>query len=98
MLNALEVVNREAIIKGFGSGAESRADNILSGIHQIRTANTLHGSSLASEDKFRETPIIGGSRQVSKLKAELVRNNIVTRANLMKLYQPPKVIKMPTPL
>ena len=26
---------------------------------------------------------------MSKLKAELVRNNIVTRANLMKLYQPP---------
>lgn len=34
---------------------------------------------------------------MSKLKAELVRNNIVTRANLIKLYQPPKVHKMPTP-
>ena len=33
---------------------------------------------------------------MSKLKAELVRNNIVTRANLMKLYQPPKAVKMPT--
>ena len=89
----MEVVNREAIKGGFGSNAESRAGNILSGINQIRTANTLQSSGLWSEEKFRETPIIGGSRQVSKLKAELVRNNIVTRANLMKLYQPPKVIK-----
>jgi hypothetical protein len=34
-------------------------------------------------------PIVTGNKNVSMLKAELVRNNLVTRTDLMKLYQPP---------
>lgn len=30
-----------------------------------------------------------GARQVSSLKSELVRNKLVTRTDLMRLYQPP---------
>ena len=30
-----------------------------------------------------------GSRYLSKLKSELVRNHLVTRTDLMKMYQPP---------
>jgi hypothetical protein len=29
-----------------------------------------------------------GSKQVSNLKAELVRNNVIARADLMRLYRP----------
>ena len=29
-----------------------------------------------------------GSKQISNLKAELVRNNLVARSDLMKLYRP----------
>ena len=29
-----------------------------------------------------------GSKQISNLKAELVRNNLVSRSDLMKLYKP----------
>ena len=32
---------------------------------------------------------------VSNIKAELVRNNIVTRNDLIKLYQPPKKVILP---
>ena len=37
-----------------------------------------------------------GSRIVSNLKAELIKNNIITRTDLMKLYRPPAK-KEPTP-
>ena len=94
LMNALEAVNNQAKKGGFGQEAESRAGNML---NAIRTQDSLHKTNFWNEEKFRETPIVGGSRQVSKLKAELVRNNIVTRANLIKLYQPPAVHKMPTP-
>ena len=77
---------------GYGESAESKAGDFLKGISQIRTAKTLQSSGLLSDDKFIDTPVnelVKDSRQLSKLKAELVRNKIVTRANLMKLYQPP---------
>ena len=77
---------------GYGESAESKAEDFLRGISQIRTAKTLQSSGLLSDDKYIDTPVnelVKDSRQLSKLKAELVRNKIVTRANLMKLYHPP---------
>lgn len=35
---------------------------------------------------YGTTPIVEGTKNVSLLKAELVRNNLVTRSDLMKLY------------
>jgi hypothetical protein len=40
------------------------------------------------EENFGQ-PIVKGNRNVSMLKAELVRKNLVTRSDLMRLYQPP---------
>jgi len=38
---------------------------------------------------YGDKPVDQGTKQVSNLKAELVRNNLVTRNDLMRLYQPP---------
>lgn len=38
---------------------------------------------------YSTAPLAQGNKNVSLLKAELVRNNLVTRTDLMKLYQPP---------
>ena len=57
LLNALEIVNKEAMIGGYGQGAESKAGDFLKGISQIRTSKTLASSGLLSNEKFIDTPV-----------------------------------------
>ena len=62
------------------------ADSVLNGISWIK--------ALAREQdlptlKSSKTTTSFGNRYLSSLKSELVRNNLVTRTDLMKLYKPP---------
>lgn len=68
-----------------------------------RTASQYHNTIDVNERRSIRNPanileyapvepqpaVVEGNRNVSLLKAELVRNNLVTRSDLMKLYQPP---------
>ena len=87
LINALDIVNKEAVLGGIGQKSDSKTA-FVRGIHSIRSAATNYQTP-HSREAFSETPVLGGNRMVSNLKAELVRNNIVTRNDLMKLYQPP---------
>ena len=50
--------------------------------NSITSAGTTY-PSVKSRSTFNETPVLGGHKIVSMLKSELVRNNIVTRQNLV---------------
>ena len=95
ILSVLEIVNKEAIKTGIGGGLHGPADRMLTGINMLRskqskgplsfmddpTTNVSSGTSARSLGQ--------GVRGLSNYKAELVRHNIVTRTDLMKLYHPP---------
>lgn len=93
ILNALELVNKEAIKSGLGGGLHGPASKMLSGINMLKAKNTMGPLSFLHDvGKSRQaakTEELQGARYMSNYKAELVRHNIVTRTDLMKLYHPP---------
>ena len=66
---------------------------MLSGINMLKAKNTMAPLSFLHDvGKSRQaakTEELQGARYMSNYKAELVRHNIVTRTDLMKLYHPP---------
>ena len=95
VLDAFEVANREAQRQGTGGGIHGPAAEILSGIHQLRGSTNQNKSKEPLHEKSNKE--VSKNRQIGSLKAELVRNQIVTRGDLMKLYQPPiKKSQLPT--
>ena len=95
LLSALEVVNKEALLEGAGGGIHGPASDVLSGIKQLRSAVAQRDTGFLHHEPSDKT--LSKHRQVGALKAELVRNQIVTRTDLMKLYQPPiKRSQLPT--
>ena len=81
-------MNKEAIKNGLGGGLHGTASRVLQGIKRVdgkrkRGAITFLNEADANLAE-NEQPI--GSRYVSNYKAELVRHNIVTRTDLIKLY------------
>ena len=96
VLDALEVANREAQRQGPGGGIHGPAAEILSGIHQLRGSAAQQKTKEPLHEKSHNKEA-SKNRQIGSLKAELVRNQIVTRGDLMKLYQPPiKKSQLPT--
>lgn len=87
----LEIVNKEAIRSGLGGGLHGPANKMLNGINMLRSTNVQGPLSfLKSAAQAKPDPKESEMRQFSKnYKAELVRHNIVTRTDLMKLYHPP---------
>ena len=96
VLDALEVANKEAQRQGAGGGIHGPAAEILTGIHQLRGQNAQQRLKEPLHEKSKNK-VASKNRQIGSLKAELVRNQIVTRGDLMKLYQPPiKKSQLPT--
>mmetsp|Transcript_23365 Transcript_23365/g.28979 ORF Transcript_23365/g.28979 Transcript_23365/m.28979 type:complete len:218 (+) Transcript_23365:2199-2852(+) len=66
---------------------------MLNGINMLKAKNTLGPLAFLNDtSKMRQqaqTEAMQGARYMSNYKAELVRHNIVTRTDLMKLYHPP---------
>lgn len=100
ILQALEIVNKEAMMKGVGGGLHGPASKMLNGINMLRAKQDYGPLSFLSGD----SPINGkdssqtaqGKKIFRNYKAELVRCNVVTRTDLIKLYQPPlKKSQMP---
>ena len=56
--------------------------------NSITSAGTTYPSQ-KSRSTLNETPVLGGNKIVSMLKAELVRQNVVTRHNLVQNYKHP---------
>ena len=93
ILSVLEIVNKEALKTGHGGGIQGPANRMLNGINMVRSKGS-HGPLSFLEDPYAArgvsaTPASKGVRSLSNYKAELVRHNIVTRTDLMKLYHPP---------
>ena len=87
ILHALEVVNKEAMLKGIGGGLHGPASKMLNGINMLRARQNLGSLSFLNDqmqNKGSEDPKI-----FRNSKAELVRCNVVTRTDLIKLYHPP---------
>ena len=84
----LEVVNKEAIKSGLGGGLHGPANKMLNGINMLRSQNSQGPLGFLKEPASGKpnAPIDSGVRFLSNYKAELVRHNIVTRTDLMKLY------------
>ena len=75
---------------------ESRSTHMGNRYHSITSAGTTYPSQ-KSRSTLNETPVLGGHKMVSMLKSELVRNNIVTRQNLVQNYKhPPKRHEIPS--
>ena len=97
ILSVLEIVNKEAIKTGIGGGLHGPANRMLNGINMLRSKQSK-GPLSFMEDPTRTSSGANstaantsnqGVRGLSNYKAELVRHNIVTRTDLMKLYHPP---------
>ena len=56
--------------------------------HSITSAGTTYPSQ-KSRSTLNETPVLGGNKIVSMLKAELVRQNVVTRDSLVRNFKHP---------
>jgi hypothetical protein len=90
LLDAIEMVNKEARAQGLGGGVHGTANNILNGINWMRSQSNAKEKNFLHTDRYKDmSQPAYGSRYLSNLKSELVRNNLVTRTDLMKLYQPP---------
>ena len=94
----LEIVNKEAIKTGMGGGLHGPANRMLNGINMLRSKQSKGplgfmeepAARLSSGTESTAAKSIGqGVRGLSNYKAELVRHNIITRTDLMKLYHPP---------
>lgn len=83
----LEIVNRGAKKQGFETGPSGTADSVLNGISWIKAQAREQPEMPAL--KSSKTATNFGNRYLSNLKSELVRSNLVTRTDLMKLYKPP---------
>lgn len=96
ILNVLELVNKEAIHGGLGGGLHGPASKMLDGINQVKSRQkqkmlSSGGRSFVSESlgKLKDGEVPHGIRYLSSYKAELIRHNVVTRTDLMRLYHPP---------
>jgi hypothetical protein len=82
----IEMVNRGAKKQGLGGGLQGTADSILNGITWIKAQTKMQSHQEMVPFKQSALQTNFGSRYLSNLKSELVRNNLVTRTDLMKLY------------
>ena len=97
ILSVLEIVNKEAIKTGIGGGLHGPADRMLNGINMLRSKQSKGPLSFMDDPTNVSSGTLStagksigqGVRGLSNYKAELVRHNIVTRTDLMKLYHPP---------
>lgn len=100
ILHALEIVNKEAMMKGVGGGLHGPASKMLNGINMLRAKQDYGALSFLSGENPLSTKDSNQTAQGKKIfrnyKAELVRCNVVTRTDLIKLYHPPlKKSQMP---
>ena len=96
ILSVLEIVNKEAIKSGIGGGLHGPANRMLNGINMLRSKQSKGPLNFMEDPSKRSsagtattkamTSHAGGVRGLSNYKADLVRHNIVTRTDLMKLY------------
>jgi len=94
ILHAFEVVNKDAIKQGMGGGIHGPASTMLSGIRMLRSKHPQGPLAFVSDSNNAAE---SSARWTSHYNAGLVRHNIVTRQDLMKLYQPPiKKSQLPT--
>ena len=90
ILQALEVVNKEAMYKGVGGGLHGPASKMLNGINMLRAKQDLGSLSFLNDPLLnKDTGAVSGTKIFRNYKAELVRCNVVTRTDLIKLYHPP---------
>ncbi len=88
ILNAVEVINKEAIQCGLGGDLHGPASKMLSGVNMLRAKGPLALISDPQEVKDMASKA-QTTRYLSNYKAGLIRHNIVARTDLMKMYQPP---------
>ena len=75
------------MLKGIGGGLHGPASKMLNSINMLRARQNLGSLSFLNDqmqNKGSEDPKI-----FRNYKAELVRCNVVTRTDLIKLYHPP---------
>ena len=88
ILNALEIVNKEAMAKGVGGGLHGPASKMLNGINMLRAKQEYAAMSFLSDPTYSDgaTAAAQSKKLLRNYKAELVRCNVVTRTDLIKLY------------
>ena len=85
IFNALEIVDNP--------NEDDKSKKMSTGIHMLKKKSRSNGllSFLSGNpSRLKESQMASQNvRYMSNYKAELVRHNIITRTDLMKLYQPP---------
>ena len=67
----------------------NQIEQLMGAMDQGARSNSRASHARSGDLATAGQQMASGNKNVSLLKAELVRNNLVTRSDLMKLYQPP---------